>query len=75
VLAENQRRISDELELAGCALNLGAWNKIVPQRFTASVLHLFENPCLRKQMSCKSMSLIDGEGALRVASALSEFIS
>jgi len=70
VIADNQIRIAGELESYGCALNLGARNRISYDIVSSMVVKLLSSYELRSDMSRRCRKLVDGGGAGRVMSRL-----
>lgn len=71
-LAENQRRIADELDAAGVAQNLGWHESVTAARLAAALENLVYASFRRFSMSEKSRWLVDGRGTERVVQALIE---
>jgi spore coat polysaccharide biosynthesis predicted glycosyltransferase SpsG len=72
MIAENQRRIGEELGAAGVIVNLGWHTDVGVERIATSVDGLLYSSFRRLRMSQQGRALIDGKGAARVASALSQ---
>ena len=73
VLAENQQRISEALDVAGAAQNLGvAFEQEMLTRLRYSIDQLVQYPELLEKMSEKAQNVTDGLGAYRVADQLLE---
>ncbi len=70
VLAENQRPIAEQLEVAGISLNLGDARRLDPQALAAALAGLIHHPAQRQAMAAAGRSLIDGRGAERVLDCL-----
>jgi len=70
VIAENQRTVSQKLDEAGVSLNLGWHDKATISTIVRAVEGLMKNQKMRKSMSIKGRSLVDGSGGLEVVKAL-----
>lgn len=65
-LAENQKAITENLDAAGVAVNLG-WHEQVPTAaITKAINRLIRSPEVRNAMTCKGQALIDGLGTDRI---------
>lgn len=72
VLADNQRAIAAGLEREGVAIDLG-WHNLLESVNMAKVLgDLLDDPIRRRLMSNLGCKLVDGYGAARVATILTE---
>jgi UDP-2,4-diacetamido-2,4,6-trideoxy-beta-L-altropyranose hydrolase len=65
-VAENQCAVARAVALAGAAVDLGWWECLTDQDMAAAVFRLADDGGLRKQLSLRSMQLVDGRGAGRV---------
>ncbi len=72
ILAENQRRVAESLESYGVVENLGWQRDIDESDMSAALSRLLSDPRRRREMSEEGRKLIDGQGALRVVSAIEE---
>jgi spore coat polysaccharide biosynthesis predicted glycosyltransferase SpsG len=72
VIAENQRSIAEELGAAGIVVNLGWHADVAVERIATSVDGLVYSSFRRLRMSQQGRALVDGKGAARVASVLSQ---
>jgi UDP-2,4-diacetamido-2,4,6-trideoxy-beta-L-altropyranose hydrolase len=72
VIAENQRSIADELGAAGVVVNLGRHSDVTIERIATSIDGLLYSSFRRLRMIQEGRALVDGKGAARVASALSQ---
>jgi len=72
VIAENQRSIAEELAAAGAVVNLGWHTDVAVERVATAVNGLLYSSFRRLRMSQQGRALVDGKGASRVASALSQ---
>ena len=70
VLAENQQGIAAGLDQAGVVLNLGWCTEVSIEQVANTLMGLFENCGLRRQMSQRGRELVDGLGAKRVVEFL-----
>jgi UDP-2,4-diacetamido-2,4,6-trideoxy-beta-L-altropyranose hydrolase len=70
IVAENQRRIAEELDGLEVIQNLGWHNEVSVGSLAASIAGLQSSPLRRLRMSERGRALIDGRGAERVAQAL-----
>jgi UDP-2,4-diacetamido-2,4,6-trideoxy-beta-L-altropyranose hydrolase len=66
ILAENQRRVSLGLEIAGCSINLGWYRNITKKDLALRINELAHSPKNRARMSKCGKDLVDGKGASRV---------
>jgi len=66
ILAENQRRIGEELGKRGIVLNLGWHEQVTPAEIAQVVNKMVFSPKARAEMSDRGRDLVDGEGADRV---------
>lgn len=72
VIAENQRSIAEELGAAGVVVNLGWHLDVSAERLATAIVGLMYSSFRRLRMSQQGRALVDGKGAERVASALSQ---
>ena len=72
MLAENQRVIAEKLGAAGVVFNLGCPGEVSLDRIAATVDALLYSSFRRLRMIQRGRALIDGKGAQRVATALSQ---
>ena len=70
IVAENQRQNADMAAKLGCGINLGNIEAIEKEAFLSALEELYFNRNLRQSMSRKGQSLIDGNGAKRLAERL-----
>jgi UDP-2,4-diacetamido-2,4,6-trideoxy-beta-L-altropyranose hydrolase len=70
VIAENQRAVADELDMAGIALNAGWHGDLSAEHLTMKIESLLYSSFRRLRMSQQGRELVDGRGADRVISAL-----
>lgn len=66
VLAENQRRIADELHRSGAAVRFCLTDLCATSEFIDQLCSLIQSPEKRRLLSEKSQQLVDGQGAKRV---------
>lgn len=59
----------------GVTVNLGKWNEIKPNRILSETSKIIENREKRRQMSCSSERIIDGNGINRVVRIISDLIT
>lgn len=69
-VAENQRPVARGMAAAGAALDLGEWDDGTPAALVEALATLCRDPAARRAMSERGRELIDGRGALRVASLM-----
>ena len=72
IVAENQRRIAEELDAIEVVQNLGWHDDVSVERLAAAVNVLQHDSSRRLRMSERGRTLVDGRGAERVAQALLE---
>ncbi|MBI2364588.1 MAG: UDP-2,4-diacetamido-2,4,6-trideoxy-beta-L-altropyranose hydrolase, partial [Deltaproteobacteria bacterium] len=72
IMAENQRRIAEELDAIEVVQNLGWHDDVSVERLAAAVNVLQHDSSRRLRMSEQGRTLVDGWGAERVAQALFE---
>jgi UDP-2,4-diacetamido-2,4,6-trideoxy-beta-L-altropyranose hydrolase len=72
VLAENQREIAEACGSAGLGWNLGCPGAMPPEQLAAILKCFLTDAATRKMMENRGVSLIDGLGAIRVRTVLSE---
>lgn len=65
IMAGNQRRIVEELDAAGVAINLGNWDTVSRSQISEAFLNLQNAPQKRLAMSEQGRRLVDGEGCRR----------
>jgi UDP-2,4-diacetamido-2,4,6-trideoxy-beta-L-altropyranose hydrolase len=70
VLAENQRSVAEELNVAGIALNAGWHRDLSVETLMTKVESLLYSSFRRLRMSQRGREMVDGRGADRVVSAL-----
>jgi UDP-2,4-diacetamido-2,4,6-trideoxy-beta-L-altropyranose hydrolase len=70
ILADNQRRIAEQLHGAGIVENLGWHESVSTDHLTSALQDLLAASLRRKSMSEKGRRLVDGRGAQRVVQAL-----
>jgi UDP-2,4-diacetamido-2,4,6-trideoxy-beta-L-altropyranose hydrolase len=70
ILADNQKPIAEELDQIHAAVNLGWAREVLVDSLRRNLFGLLESSTLRREMSCESKRLIDGNGARRVIQAL-----
>ena len=70
ILAENQRRSAENLAEKKVAVNLGWYEDIKPDMAAEAIAKLLADRALRQSMSNQGKTLIDGQGAQRVAKLL-----
>lgn len=75
VIAENQRRVAEELERFGCAVSLGWHEDVGVDLITGQVKALMTDQTYVRQMSTRCLGLVDGLGAERVSRVLGELTS
>jgi len=71
-LAENQERLSQDADKAGVLCYIGSAKNVNMEKFSAYCERFLEDAQLRRSMSAKAMSLVDGLGCRRVANELIE---
>jgi RimJ/RimL family protein N-acetyltransferase len=69
-VAENQRSVAEELGRKGCAIHLGNKDNISPENLAAALRSLLLSKKRRSAISQRAHEIVDGEGAMRVASAI-----
>ena len=70
VVAENQKRLAEEAEKQGIAINLGCSDKIDRNHLFLTLDVLLADHHLRQKIACQGQTRIDGRGAERVAEVL-----
>ncbi|HJM43297.1 MAG: UDP-2,4-diacetamido-2,4,6-trideoxy-beta-L-altropyranose hydrolase [Nitrospinota bacterium] len=70
VLADNQKGAAHHLEKAGVSRSLGWWEDVSESSLTAHLKELMEGHALRREMSRKGRTVLDGEGAARIVRAM-----
>jgi UDP-2,4-diacetamido-2,4,6-trideoxy-beta-L-altropyranose hydrolase len=73
LLAQNQEAGIDKIDGLSTK-NLGLFSGLSPQKFTEELLNIINNPINRTKMSHQGKALVDGLGALRTISRLSNII-
>lgn len=66
VLADNQQRIGERLQLHGAAINLGIGANVTASEITGTLNELLTDSAKRSEMARSGQELVDGEGAARV---------
>lgn len=66
ILAENQKNITAGLAEAGAACNMGWYAALSSAALAETVTELLRNPTVRRQMSTRGRSFVDGRGVERV---------
>lgn len=66
VVAENQKRVAEEMDRKGCSMNLGPLERVSPEILSSAVKDLIRDRERRKGMSVAGRKLIDGFGTNRV---------
>lgn len=72
IIADNQQGIAEKMDKIGIIKNLGWFNRISEETFINNINALANNYKLRKTISEKGKSLVDGKGAQRIAKILIE---
>lgn len=72
VAAGNQKLIADAMCAAGCSVHRGNLKSADPSRVARSLVDLWNNVKQLKTMSSRGRRLIDGKGAVRLASDIAE---
>lgn len=67
VLAENQRIFVERLDRDGIVMNMGWFEDVTPSTIAGMMKKLIADRTMLMDMSRKSMEIVDGEGAGRVA--------
>ncbi len=70
VLADNQRRIAEQLQAAGVSHNIGDARRLDPPAIAAALDGLIHHRTIRHSMATSGQALIDGRGAERVLDCL-----
>ena len=70
IAAENQRKLAEDLDRRGAALNAGETWELQSKTFTDQFRSLLESSSRRESMSKNGRALVDGSGADRVRGAL-----
>jgi len=70
ILVENQKGIVEFLHSSGILIPLGEYKDLTSEKILSAIKFLISDPEKRAQMSRKGQTLIDGQGAFRVADAL-----
>lgn len=74
VLAENQRRIAEELDQAGAAVNTGFYDAVEPAKIAEALKRLLFKGDKRAAMSNRARKLVDGKGKERIVEILSSTV-
>ncbi len=69
-VVDNQQGIASHLEQAGCAIDLGLQTDVCAAQIAQALESLLASAEARRKMSAAGATLIDGQGASRVAAAL-----
>jgi UDP-2,4-diacetamido-2,4,6-trideoxy-beta-L-altropyranose hydrolase len=72
VLADNQRAVAEGLDDAGAAWNLGDADQIAEAHIAEALGRLLDDRAWRQHMIERGRRIVDGHGAARVATALTE---
>ena len=72
-IADNQRRVVEELGRSGAAINLGWHENVSPSSITESLVQLIGDKDKRSEMSICARALVDGNGAERVVNELKSY--
>jgi UDP-2,4-diacetamido-2,4,6-trideoxy-beta-L-altropyranose hydrolase len=75
VLAENQRKIAENLDDEGAIINLGWCQNVKDSSITECISELINNPGKVQSMTDNSRNLVDGEGVNRVCDAMISKVS
>ncbi len=75
VLAENQAALARDLDEHGAVLAVEARGRDFPERLLAAFTRVRDDGALRLGLARTSASLCDGEGALRVAQAITDLVA
>jgi len=67
ILAENQRAFVEKLDRDGIVLNMGWFGDVTPSKIAEMLEKLMSDRTTLMSMSKRSMEIVDGEGAKRVA--------
>ncbi|MGA9977249.1 MAG: UDP-2,4-diacetamido-2,4,6-trideoxy-beta-L-altropyranose hydrolase [Candidatus Sulfotelmatobacter sp.] len=70
-VAENQRAVAEGLDKQGCAIHLGNLQHVSAEKVASQLQRLLNSLETRRSLSLHARELVDGEGAKRIASALS----
>jgi UDP-2,4-diacetamido-2,4,6-trideoxy-beta-L-altropyranose hydrolase len=70
-IADNQRKLADELALAGAAENLGPVTELSVGDVADAAVRVASDPAWRRQMRAAALAVADGLGAARVRTACS----
>ena len=70
-LAENQRGIATGLDEAGVTVSLGWYTEVSSLQVASTLMRLFQDRSLRRQMSQRGREVVDGLGTERVIKSLS----
>ena len=71
-IAPNQRPLAEAAAAAGAAIDLGRMSELFPKSVVARLDDLLDAPEARQAQAQAGLELVDGQGACRVAQALSE---
>ena len=72
-IADNQRRVVEELGRSGVAINLGWHENVTPSSITQSLVRLISDKDRRNEMFMCARALVDGNGAERVVNELKSY--
>ena len=75
VIADNQQRIAKKLHEQEIIINLGWHQQIIPEQIGLTVQALIGDRARREMMSQKGQQLIDGKGAMRVISEMTNMLT
>ena len=70
-VADNQKGIAQQLDAAGCAVDVGWHADLEESEFADTLERIFRDRATRARMSRKGQNLVDGRGVERVVAALS----
>jgi UDP-2,4-diacetamido-2,4,6-trideoxy-beta-L-altropyranose hydrolase len=70
VLAENQRAIAEGLHDAGVAVNLGSAHQVTEHQIVGTIRRILHNSDVRREMSSRGISMVDGRGATRICQSI-----
>lgn len=72
ILAENQRKIVEDIGRTGIGINLGRHEEVKESDIESSIDYLLKNPEKVRGMSLRAMEIVDGRGTDRVSKELLE---
>lgn len=72
VTASNQEKVASSLEAAGVVVNLGRSTELTPDIVAENLQVICQSKEIRKKMSAKAFSVVDGSGAERVVRRITE---